>query len=86
MALFKIEFLPMVISKDLAILPRQDVLRIMDRIESLADDPHPAWSKKLSGRDEYRARAGNCRILYVIETKIKIVLITKVRHRREVYR
>lgn len=57
----------------------------MGRIKSLEDNPRPSWSKKLSGREEYRARQGNYRILYVIEETIKIVQVTKVGHRRNIY-
>jgi len=57
----------------------------MDRIKLLGDNPRPGWSKKLSGREEYRARQGNYRILYVIEETVKIVQITKVGHGRNVY-
>lgn len=85
MAQYRVEILPSVIRKDLARLPRSDVQRIMGRIKELGDDPRPAWSKKLSGREEYRARQGNYRILYVIEDAIRVVQVTKVGHRREVY-
>jgi len=57
----------------------------MDRIKMLGDNPRPTWSKKLSGREEYRARQGNYRILYVIEEDIKVVQVTKVGHRKNIY-
>ena len=53
----------------------------MQRIKLLGENSRPIWSKKLSGRDEYRARQGNYRILYVIEEQVKIVQVTKVGHR-----
>ena len=85
MASYSIQILPSVIRKDLVKIPKTDVQRIMDRIKALGDDPRPAWSKKLSGREEYRARQGNYRILYVIEETVKIVQVTKVGHRRNIY-
>jgi mRNA interferase RelE/StbE len=57
----------------------------MARIKLLGNDPRPTWSKKLSGREEYRARQGNYRILYIIQDEIKIVEVTKVGHRRNIY-
>lgn len=57
----------------------------MERIKSLGDNPRPTWSKKLSGREEYRARQGNYRILYIIEDQIRIIQVTKVGHRRNIY-
>lgn len=85
MVLYNVQILPSVIRKDFKGLPKKDVLKIMERIESLGDNPRPIWAKKLSGREEYRGRQGNYRILYVIEESIKIVQITKVGHRRNVY-
>lgn len=85
MANYNVQILPSVIRKDLNKLPKTDVQKIMERIKSLGENPRPAWSKKLSGREEYRARQGNYRILYVIEDQVKIVLVTKVGHRRNIY-
>jgi mRNA interferase RelE/StbE len=85
MAVYSITILPSVINKDLAKLSKKDVHKIMHRIDQLADDPRPIWSKKLSNREEYRARQGNHRILYVIEERIKIVQVTKVGHRKNIY-
>ncbi len=85
MAQYRVQILPSVIRKDLKKLPPKDVEKIMDRIKLLEDNPRPTWSKKLSGREEYRARHGNYRILYVIEDIIKIVQVTKVGHRRNIY-
>lgn len=85
MAYYKVQILPSVVRKDLVKIPKTDVRKIMDRIKSLKDNPRPTWSKRLSGREEYRARQGNYRILYVIEDTIKIVQVTKVGHRRNIY-
>lgn len=85
MASYNVQILPSVIRKDLVKLPSSDVTKIMQRIKLLGENPRPIWSKKLSGRDEYRARQGNYRILYVIEEQVKIVQVTKVGHRRNIY-
>lgn len=85
MAYYSIQILPSVIRKDFTKIPKTDVQKIMDRIKALGNNPRPAWSKKLSGREEYRARQGNYRILYIIEETVKIVQVTKVGHRRNVY-
>jgi len=63
-----------------------DVQKIMDKIKSLTTNPRPTWAIKLSSREEYRGRQGVYRILYVIDDGIKIVQVTKVRHRKDVYR
>ena len=85
MAQYRVQILPSVIRKDLAKFPKHDVRKIIARIKLLGNDPRPAWSKKLSGREEYRARQGNYRILYIIQDEIKVVEITKVGHRRNIY-
>lgn len=85
MAPYRVQILPSVIRKDLVKIPRQDAKRIMNKIKSLEGNPRPAWSKKLSNREEYRGRQGNYRILYVIEEDVQIVEVTKVGHRKHIY-
>lgn len=85
MARYKIEIKKSAI-KELETLPSRDLRRIMERIESLADDPRPEGSKKLSGEEKYRIRQGNYRILYLIEDDLFVVYAVKVAHRKGVYR
>lgn len=85
MAFYKIVFRKSV-SKDLRGLPKKDIQRILAAIRSLAKEPHPPTSKKLSGQERYRLRQGNYRILYEIEEDRLIVCVVKVRHRRDAYR
>ena len=72
--------------KDLSILPRKDIRRILAAIQSLADNPRPPQAKKLSGREQYRLRQGDYRILYAIQDDVLVVFVVAVNHRREVYR
>ena len=74
------------VAKDLRVFPKRDVKRIMQRIRSLADEPRPPGCEKLSGRERYRIRQGDYRIIYEIEDRRLTVLIVKVGHRRDVYR
>jgi mRNA interferase RelE/StbE len=74
------------VTKDLRGLPKQDVKRILQRIQSLADDPRPEGCEKLSGQERYRIRQGSYRVVYAIEDSRLIVLIVKVGLRRDVYR
>lgn len=73
------------VRKDLDAIPKSDLQRIMERIGTLADDPRPAGSEKLSGQDKYRVRQGNYRIVYSIQDTELTVWVVKVGHRREVY-
>jgi len=84
MGKYRVQILPSVIRKDLVKIPKQDVRRIMAKIKLLENNPRPAWSKKLSNREEYRGRQGNYRILYVIEDEILVVEVTKVAHRKHI--
>ena len=65
---------------------KADRRRIIKRIESLADNPRPPGSQKLSGRERYRIRQGQYRILYTIEQRVLIVHVIKIGHRKDVYR
>ena len=60
--------------------------RIVQRIRSLADDPRPAGCEKLSGKERYRVRQGQYRIVYSIEDRELVIYVVKVGHRSSVYR
>jgi mRNA interferase RelE/StbE len=74
------------VAKDLRSIPKKDIQRILTAIQSLADDPRPPQSKKLSGQERYRLRQGNYRILYSIEDEKLVVCVVKVGNRRDAYR
>jgi mRNA interferase RelE/StbE len=59
---------------------------ISRKILLLEDNPRPIGAKKLSGREEYRLRAGDYRVLYTINDRRHVVTVFAVGHRREVYR
>ena len=85
MARYRIEIKKSAI-KELESIPSRDLSRIMERIESLVDDPRPEGSQKLSGEEKYRIRQGNYPILYAIEDDLLIVYVVKVAHRKDVHR
>lgn len=74
------------VKKSLKKLSISDYNAVKKTILNLANEPRPFGYEKLKGRDGYRIRQGNYRILYDIEDSIKIVEIIKVAHRREVYK
>jgi mRNA interferase RelE/StbE len=60
--------------------------RIDRKILALADNPRPAGCRKLKGyKDQWRVRVGDWRVLYIVDDAAKLVTITRVAHRREVY-
>jgi mRNA interferase RelE/StbE len=64
----------------------QDRERIADASHGLADEPGPHGVKKLSGRNAWRIRAGDYRVLYEIHDDRLVILVVDIGHRREIYR
>lgn len=74
-------------AKELRAIPtKRDRQRIVKRIQGLATDPRPPGSQKLSGRERYRIRQGQYRIVYGIEKDELVVYVVKIGHRKDVYR
>ncbi len=72
--------------RDLRKLPRDVLERVDEQIQSLRDNPRPHGSRKLRHEDDiYRTRVGDYRIIYQIRDSELIVVVIRVRHRREVY-
>jgi mRNA interferase RelE/StbE len=70
-----------------AVGQKEDRQRIVTRIRSLARDPRPFGTEKLSGRgDLYRLRVGRYRVVYSVGDAELVVLIVRVGHRKNVYR
>jgi mRNA interferase RelE/StbE len=83
---YRVELTPAA-QRDLRSLDRPVLRRIDARIRSLAEEPRPHGVEKLAGDSEvYRVRVGDYRILYQIDDAVLVVLVVRVRHRREVYR
>nr|VFJ52069.1 MAG: mRNA interferase RelE/StbE [Candidatus Kentron sp. FW]VFJ55224.1 MAG: mRNA interferase RelE/StbE [Candidatus Kentron sp. FW] len=74
------------VEKDFSRIPDRDLRRIIERIGLLTDNPRPSGCEKLSAQERYRIRQGKYRILYSIQDEEHTIWITKVRHRKEVYR
>lgn len=72
--------------KELGKIPKKELLKILEKIESLSNDPHPTGSIKLSNQDKYRVRVGNYRILYRVEDNTLTVFVVKIGHRKDIYR
>ncbi len=72
--------------KDYKKLPREIAERVDKAIKPLADEPRPANCKKLQNSHFYRIRVGDYRILYEIKEDTVIILVLRIRHRKEVYK
>jgi mRNA interferase RelE/StbE len=67
-------------------LPESVTDRIFPRIKALATDPRPNGCKKLiGGRNAWRIRIGDYRVIYTIDDELGRVEVTRIAHRREVY-
>lgn len=71
--------------KYLSTIPKKDKLRIVGAVELLRENPLPPKSLKLKGRDGYRIRIGEYRIIYSISSNRLTVLVIIIGHRRDIY-
>ena len=60
-------------------------IKLFDLIQSLANNPRPHGCKKLKGRDGYRIRKGDFRIIYDVYDKLLIVEVIAVGDRKDIY-
>lgn len=68
-------------------LPKNIQRKLIEIIELLAEKPRPVGVVKLSTTGNlYRVRTGDYRIIYEIQDRILLIVITKVGHRRDVYK
>ncbi|MFL5485923.1 MAG: type II toxin-antitoxin system RelE family toxin [Gemmatimonadaceae bacterium] len=72
--------------KELENLPLKLRRVIARKIQSLAVDPRPRESRKLSGAELYRIRQGDSRVVYDVQDKARVVVVIKIGNRRDVYR
>ena len=71
--------------KQLNKLPNAIATRIEDKMMELEQDPRPPGCKKLKGRDAYRIRIGDYRVIYEIHDGRLVVTVITIGHRKEVY-
>lgn len=71
--------------KQLNKLPENVADRLIDSIYLLAEDPRPSGSKKLKGRNGYRIRTGDYRIIYDIFDNTLLIIIIAIGHRKDIY-
>ncbi len=70
-----------------AIRVKADRTRVVAALERLSSDPRPLGSVKLTtSASTYRIRIGDYRVIYEVLDDILVVDVTKVGHRRDVYR
>jgi len=64
-------------------LPGRDYQAVRQAIDSLADEPWPAQSRTVVGSDYLKLRVGRYRVIYAVDTKVKVVYVERVARRNE---
>jgi mRNA interferase RelE/StbE len=62
-----------------------DYTKIKSAISDLVNNPRPQGYKKLKGRDGYRIRVGDYRIIYDIFDNTLTVDVINLGHRKDIY-
>ena len=84
--MYKIEYTHTA-AKALKKAPAETAKRLIAAIEGLASAPYATTGvKKLTGREGYRLRVGDWRILYTVHNDILIILVLDIGNRKEIYR
>ena len=84
MSRYRIEFRPAAV-RALGKLDPPVAERIRKALLLLAVDPRPPAARPLRGRDAWRLRVGQWRVVYAIEDDRLVVLVVAVGRRRDVY-
>ena len=72
--------------RDLRALTSPILRRVDARIQALVDNPRPRGVEHLRGpQGGFRLRVGDYRILYDVDDAQQVVIIGRVRHRRDAY-
>ena len=73
--------------KELRKIHPQDIKRVVLSIQALAREPHPASAQPIKGSGQFlRIRVGDYRIVYEVDEKALEITVTRIAHRRDVYR
>ena len=74
-------------AKALKKIPKPDRKRIIEKIDSLAENlPNPDTTKMKGNNPFHKVRTGDYRIIYEIQEEVLVILIVKVGHRKDIYR
>ncbi len=74
-------------AKALKKIPKDDRNRIIEKIESLAENlPNPDTTKMKGNNPFHKVRSGDYRIIYEIQENVFVILIIKIGHRKDIYR
>lgn len=72
--------------KELKKLPKDISTRIVQAIYKLSEDPRKGKVRPMVGVKSWRLRVGDYRVIYDIYDKKLIILVIRVRHRKDIYK
>ena len=72
--------------REMEVLPDDALQNVVHVIGNLVNTPRPQGVKKLIGKDGWRIRVNDYRVLYTIDDKHKLISIYRVKHRKDAYR
>jgi len=82
--MFKVQ-LERKIQKKLAKIPSPYFSNIKTAILNLCNNPRPQGCKKLKGRDAFRIRVADYRVIYEIHDDALLVQVIDLGHRKNIY-
>lgn len=71
--------------KKLSKIPEPYYSNLKTAILDLGNNPRPQGYKKLKGRDGYRIRVADYRIIYEIQDSVLLVDVIDLGHRKDIY-
>lgn len=71
--------------KELSKIPEPYYSNLKIAILDLGNNPRPQGYKKLKGRDGYRIRVADYRIIYEIQDNVLLVDVIDLGHRKDIY-
>ena len=84
MSAYRIELRPAAV-KALRRIDPHDRKRVHGAIALLGENPRPPGARALQGRDGFRVRVGNYRLIYTIQDHLLLVVVVTLGHRKDVY-
>jgi len=71
--------------KSLSKIPEPYYSALKQSIYALAENPRPVSCKKLKGRNSYRIRVSDYRVIYEIEDNVLSIEVIAIGHRKDIY-
>ena len=82
---YRLEYAP-AFARDFTRLPRAELRRVDQVIQSLREEPRPPGTHAIRGFPScYRLRIGQYRLVYEVRDRTLVILLLAVGHRSEIY-